>query len=300
MVTIELLSALDALIWLRTGERAAALLNCTQSTVSRGSRRCLQTFDLQLEKHGGEWELLGDPTLINLERRLHQLWRWRQGSGLRVDAQHWSGHWLQDSLPAPWIRGTASYFEYQRPLDLLRDGVIDAWICSAPDYPRHPDLKAICFVSTPIQLVVKPNHPLLARGGALCFDDLADYPVLPLPDGAFPRFQRMLEQLGLWSCPQRNARLRRARWFGRQPLEDLILMFETPLRQAAGVHDASHAQPLPLHLPVVVGEVVMVRKEFGRSPHLRALLDALGERAQHLSGDLSAVRVLGSSRLLAV
>jgi hypothetical protein len=90
VVSEEVLAALDALLWLRTGDRAAAYLQCTQPTVSRHSRRCLKVFGLAIAKQSGEWCLRGDQTLIDLERGVHQLLRWRQGRGLRLDGQHWS------------------------------------------------------------------------------------------------------------------------------------------------------------------------------------------------------------------
>jgi hypothetical protein len=84
---VEVLAALDALLWLRTRDRAAAHLQCTQPMVSRHSRRCLQVFGLEMEKRAGEWCLRGDQTLIDLERSVHQLLRWRQGRRLRLDGQ---------------------------------------------------------------------------------------------------------------------------------------------------------------------------------------------------------------------
>lgn len=290
VVTVELLATLDALIWLRTGARAASYLQCTQSTVSRHSRRCLEVFGLQMEKRGGEWCLLGDPTLLNLQRKVHQLLRWQQGSGLRLDAQHWCSHLLAPDLPPPWVSGNANFFEYERPLDLLQAGVIDAWLCSAPDLPDHPDLHAVQLTAMPMRLVVKPGHPLLDRPAPLHLDDLADYPVLPLPEGAFPRAQAVLESLGLWSCPGRDRRLRQASWFGQVPVEELMVAFDTPLRLAMG-HSEGWV-PLPLDLPLVVGEAVVVRRAFADSPHLRTLLDALSQRARLLAQGLKEVQLL--------
>ena len=109
MVSVELLAALDALLWLRTGERAAAYLQCTQSTVSRHSRRCLEVFGLQLEKRSGEWYLLGDQTLLDLQRGMHQLLRWRRGNRLRLDAQHWCAHLLDQGAPEPWWGGQLQF-----------------------------------------------------------------------------------------------------------------------------------------------------------------------------------------------
>jgi len=163
VVTVELLATLDALLWLRTGERAAGYLQCTQSTVSRHSRRCLEVFGLRMEKRAGEWCLLGDPTLLNLQRGVHQFLRWQQGTGLRLDGQYWCRHLLEPGLPVPWVSGNGNYFEYERPLALLQEGVIDDWLCSAPDLPEHPDLHTVQLTAMPMRLVVKPGHPLLAR-----------------------------------------------------------------------------------------------------------------------------------------
>lgn len=290
MVSVELLAALDALLWLRTGERAAAYLQCTQSTVSRHSRRCLEVFGLQLEKRSGEWCLIGDPTLLDLQRGVHQLWRWHRGTRLRVDAQHWCAHLLEPGVPQPWWGGNCNFFEQDRPLDLLQRGVIDAWMCSAPDLPHHPDLIAVQFTQMPMQLVVKPGHPLLSRGDRLSFEDLADYPVLPLPDGAFPRAQRILKDLHLWSCPERDRRFRQADWLGQVPVEEMMISFDTPLRLAAGLSDGW--QPLPLALPLLVGDALVVRRQHASSHHLERLLGTLVERAHSLAKGVSAVQVL--------
>jgi DNA-binding transcriptional LysR family regulator len=297
VVSVELLAALDALLWLRTGERAATYLQCTQSTVSRHSRRCLEVFGLQLEKRSGEWCLLGDQTLLDLQRGVHQLLRWRRGNGLRLDGQHWCSHLLDSGVPAPWVSGNGNFFEYERPLELLKRGVIDAWLCGAPDLPRHPDLHAIQFTEMPMLLIVKPRHPLLDRGSSISFADLADYPVLPLPDGAFPMAQRVLQGLNLWACPERDQRLRRAEWFGQVPVEELMIVFDNPLRQAAGLSEGW--LPLPLPLPLVVGEALVLKREFATSPHLQTLMSSLCSRARQLAAMVedADVRVLGSAKV---
>jgi DNA-binding transcriptional LysR family regulator len=287
---VDVLAALDALLWLRTGARAAAHLQCTQSTVSRHSRRCLQVFDLVLEKRSGEWCLQGDPSLIDLERGVHQLLRWRQGHGLRLDSQHWCGHLLATELPDAWTCGNTNYLEYQRPHELLLHGVIDAWVCSAPDLPDHPDLQAIQLTAMPLHMMVRPGHPLLERGDQLAFADLADYPVLPLPEGAFPKAQRILEDLSLWSCPERDRRFQQAPWFGTVPLEDLMISFGTSLQQVTGFLDGN--VPLPLSLPISVGEALVVKREYAGSPHVHSLLAALFARASQLASGLQDVEVL--------
>jgi DNA-binding transcriptional LysR family regulator len=293
VVSEEVLAALDALLWLRTGERAAAYLQCTQSTVSRHSRRCLRVFGLEIEKQSGEWCLRGDQTLIDLERGVHQLLRWRQGRGLRLDGQHWNSHCLPAELPLSWAAGNHNYFEYHRLQELLRKGVIDAWLCSAPDLPGDPGLHSIQLTAMPLQLLVKAGHPLLDRGDQLTWDDLADYPVLPLPDGAFPKTQAILEHRGLWSCPERDRRLRLAPWFGSIPVEEWMISFGTPLRRAAGL--LADLLPLPLSLPIRVGEAVVVKQEFAANSHFRSLLAALVSQARQLAGGLAEVEVLLAS-----
>lgn len=293
MVSEEVLAALDALLWLRTGDRAAAYLQCTQPTVSRHTRRCLQVFGLAMEKRAGEWCLRGDQTLIDLERGVHQLLRWRQGRGLRLDGQHWSSHCLPSDLPGTWVAGNHNFFEYQRPQELLHKGVIDAWMCSAPDLPGDPGLHTIQLTAMPLQLLVKPGHPLLDLGNQLTWADLADFPVLPLPDGAFPKVQAILEDRGLWSCLERDRRYQQASWFGLVPVEEWMISFGTPLQRAAGLLDG--LLPLPLSLPIRVGEAVVVKREFAANPHLLTLLAALSHRVQLLAFGLVEVELLRPS-----
>ena len=66
---------LDTTVWLRSGEKAAQRLHCSQSTVSRNNVETLALFDLALERVRGEWQFDGDSTLLFMERRVHQLKR---------------------------------------------------------------------------------------------------------------------------------------------------------------------------------------------------------------------------------
>ena len=139
MVELDWLAALDGLIWLRTGHQVEARLGIGQSSVSRLSRRCAEAFGLSLVRCGSEWNFKGDTTLLNLERRVHQAVRWTRGRPLRLEAQHWSGPLLCEPAPAGWIAGCFHFHEYERPLQLLREGVIDAWVASYPDVPAATD-----------------------------------------------------------------------------------------------------------------------------------------------------------------
>lgn len=282
MVTLEYLAALDHLIWLRTGQRAADALCCAQPTVSRNSKKCLDTFRLSLHKQSGEWQIEGDCSLLNAERTVHQRWRWQNGSRLRLDAQHWSSALVQRAALSGWTSGNLNYFEYERPSALLRDGVIDAWLCTAPDAPRAEGLYGRQLSLMPMHLIVKEGHPLLAREAPLQWSDLAAYPLLPLPDGAFPVFERVMRRLDLWPTPEREARIQQQPWFRHTPLEDLLIGYTTPLSLPLY---GEGWQRLPLQLPIHVGDVLVVREEFRDHPRThdlaRQLLQQLATASSH-------------------
>jgi len=102
LLHIEELDALDLLIWHRKGVRAAGLLHCNQSTISRRAQHCLQTLNLRLVRLNGEA--------------------------------------FAQPMPKGWLPGVFDHVAMARPLQLLRDRVIDAWIASyQPDLPDPDD-----------------------------------------------------------------------------------------------------------------------------------------------------------------
>ena len=278
MISVDCLAALDHLIWLRTGQRAAEALDCVQPTVSRNSRKCLEVFELELERSRGEWRLIGDPTLLNLERRVHQLQRWSRNHTLRLEAQHWSAPGLDRLNLQGWWRGNFNQLDYEQPQLLLEQSVIDAWICSAPDAPIKPGLHGFRLTTMPMQLMVPCGHPLAARRGPIPWEDLLPYPVLPLPSGSFPLFERVLERCALLPCPEREQAMRQAPWWGQQPVEDLLIGYASPL--TLHLYGEGWVR-LDQALPVEVGDVLMVREAFLDHPRTQALHRQLIE---HLSG----------------
>lgn len=277
MISVEWLEALDHLIWLRTGQRAAEALACTQPTVSRNSRKCLDTFGLQLNRSSSEWQLIGDTYLLNLERQVHQQRRWMRDLTLRLEAQHWSVPGL-DQLELPqWQRGNFNQLDYAQPLALLEQGVIDAWICSAPDAPVRPGLAALRLTTMPMHLMVPCGHPLLDRQDPIDWDDLLPYPVLPLPSGSFPLFEAALERCGLLPSAAREQAIKESDWYGRVPVESMLIGYASPLT----MHLYGDAWVrLPKRLPVEVGDVLMVREPFRDHPRTHELMARL---LQHLS-----------------
>ena len=290
VVELDWLTALDGLIWLRTGHQVEAKLGIGQSSVSRLSRRCAEVFGLSLARGGSEWNFKGDTTLLNLERRVHQAVRWSHGRPLRLEAQHWSGPLLCEPAPAGWIAGCFHFHEYERPLQLLREGVIDAWVASYPDVPAatDPTIACIGLSRMPIWLVVDQAHPLLELGEQVTFADVAAYPFMPLPDGAFPKFQAVLEACGLWdaSTPKR---IRDPSWLGQINREDLLVGFATPLSLLLS---GDCCRVLPLKLPVEVGDALLVPRQYERAPQTLQLLAELRSRLQSLAGAAPELVVL--------
>ena len=116
MVTPEELTALDLLVWLRSGEAASKRLGISQPTISRISKRVLGVFGLTPIRNQGEWVFRGSEELLNLQRGVHQEHRWRQGNPLRIDAQYYSGPiFLGNELP-DWIAGNFDFLDINLPL----------------------------------------------------------------------------------------------------------------------------------------------------------------------------------------
>ena len=85
MVTPESLDALDFLVWLNSGYRAAKLCGCHQSSISRRAQDAAAIFGVSLERERGFWQLSGSTALLDLEREVHQLHRLLRGSQLRLE-----------------------------------------------------------------------------------------------------------------------------------------------------------------------------------------------------------------------
>ena len=281
---------MDGLIWLRTGSRVASRVSVSQSTVSRNARRCADVFAVDLVRRGGEWYLKGNLALLNLERQVHQLVRWLDDQPLRLEAQHWSAPLVSPSPVDGWIAGNLDFFEYHRPLQLLRDHVIDAWITSYPDVPADdPNLVSIHLSRMPMMLVVKDGHPLLDLGDRVSFEAIARYPILPLPDGAFPGFQQVLIDCGLWQPAAKDGPAEPPAWRGQSGVEDLLVGFATPL--TLPLYGESFRQ-LPLRLPVEVGDALVVARAFIDYPQTHQLAAFLRTRLRSLAATTPELVIL--------
>jgi hypothetical protein len=73
-----------------------------------------------------------------------------------------------------------------------------------------------------------------------------------------------------------------------------MISFGTPLQRVTGFLEG--CVPLPLPLPMSVGEALVVKRDFAASPHLHSLLAALLNRAVQLASGLEDVKVLLSDQ----
>ena len=290
VVTPGALASLDLLVWLRTGQEAAARLDTSQSSVSRRVNEVARVFGLELRKSDGEWLFEGDPTLLNLERQVHQRFRWERGLPLRLEAQFYSGPLFCSGLSDDWIRGNFDFLEVHTPLRHLRDGVIDGWIATYPDLPDDDDPDFACFHLTryPLRLAVPEGHPLLALGNAIRLEDVHPYPTVALDNGAFPTVQAALEALNLWNRSlQRGARV---------SLQMTAASLDDPLAVSPASLFTCHLLPgswrlLPLDLAMASGDSLIARREYANHPRLQLLLQHLRQRAAELAERHSEVSV---------
>jgi len=280
MVELDQLMALDGVQWLGSGEAVANRYGISQATVSRACRRVLKRFDLQIERQNGELELIGDQTLLRLERQVHQQARLAGHRPLRLEATYWSAPTLCADLPAGWLLGRSDIVGVRRNFQMLEDGIVDAWIAGLPDLPtaEQPDLTAVPLSRMPVFFTCAPGHPLLERQ-RLTVADIAQFPTLALPSGSYPLVERALQAIGLWNDGVRMTRYRRDLWEGKAEAE-LVVGYGTPLSmQISG----GCLCRLPLQLPIVSGDALVFRRALADSPRLQQLLNHLRAKVSQLA-----------------
>ena len=280
MVDLDSLAALDALHWLRTGDEVYRRFGFSESTVSRQCRRCLELFGLSQQRIEGEWCIVGDPRLLQMERRVHQLARWLGRRPLRLEATYWSGPLLATPTPPEWRLGLCNIVGVARNFQLVRDRIVDVFLAGLPDLPDpdDPDLTSIVLADLPVFYVVRPDHPLVGQA-QLRVEQIAHYPSLGLPEGAYPRVEAALRALGLWNDPVRMGRYRRERWEGRAEAE-LVVGYGTSLSLEIS---GGQLVRLPLELPFRSGEALVVRRDCVDHPVLRDLQHCLLGRLRRLA-----------------
>ena len=229
MVELEVLEALDGLQWLKTGEEVSRRFGISQPTVSRYVSKALSTFDLEINRINGEWDLVGDQTYLRLEREVHQMARRLGYRPLRLEATYWTAPTICTNLPGDWMLGQSNIVGIERNFKLVHDRIVDACIAGLPDLPtsQHPSLTAIVLSRMPVFFTCSPGHPLLSME-RLSYSDIAEYPTLALPTGSYPKVEEALKGISLWNDGVRMSRYRREKWEGRTESE-LVVDYGTPL-----------------------------------------------------------------------
>jgi hypothetical protein len=288
LVDLDSLMALDALQWLRTGEEVSRRFAISAASVSRQSRKCLDLFGLDLQRVNGEWNTLGDSSILLLERRVHQTARWMGRRPLRLEATYWSGPLLCSPVPEGWVLGLSNIVGVPRNFQLVRERIVDVCLAALPDCPSDddPELVALCLSSMPVFFVVGVGHPLVGRRD-LAYSDIAEYPTLGLPSGAYPLVEKSLKSIGLWSDFVRMSRYRREAWEGKTEAE-LTVGYGTALSMEVS---GSGLVPLPLNLPFDSGEVMVVRRDFLSHPRLLALRAVIDDRLRLLAQRFPEIRL---------
>jgi hypothetical protein len=233
MVSLEELTALDFQIWLRTGKLAARACRCNQSTISRRVDRTLVGFGLRLGRRGGEWVVKGNGLLLAMERELHQLARFRGHQPLRLEVGPLMAPLVADPAPPGWLLGRNDTIGMSRPLRLLRERVIDAWLIDDTldlPPPEDPEISRFDLFQYPLWLLCAPGHPLDGVG-RVSFDDLRRFPIPQLPPELFPHTSRHLAHLGLAGPLQRTACYDPADWEGRTA-DGVTLSYANPFNLA--------------------------------------------------------------------
>lgn len=288
MVDREDLEALDFLLWQRTGELAARALDCHQATVSRRLARCRQVFGLSLRREQGEW--ICDPdALLDLERHVHQLGRFLGQRPLRLEGFPIGSAALLWPSPEGWQISCCDHLGVDRPLELLRQRVIDAWVCDADqDLPAEAlaDLAVVPLWRGPALLAAAAGHPLAGEAG-LAIDDLLRFPSLDLPDPGY-RFSRpRYRALGFGDQPNAMRRFDIASWEG-QTAGQVTLVCTTSLNSLALPAQVVLDTP-PLFSN---GGSLLTRLDQVDQPAIVALEATLRQRLRALEGRLPACALL--------
>ena len=291
LVDLDALTALDALQWLRTIEEVSKLFGLSQTTVSRQSRKCLDLFGLDLQRIEGEWNTVGDATILALERCVHQVARWQGRRPLRLEATYWSGPLLCTPVPDNWILGLANIVGVPRNFQLVRERIVDVCLTGLPDCPPagDPELTSITLSKMPVFFVARPGHPLINQA-QLSFDDIAQYPTLGLPPGSYPRVEACLKKLGFWNDHVRMFRYKRENWEGKTEAE-LTIGYATSLSMEVSGGDLVR---LPLELPFASGEAIVCRRDFIDHPRLHSLQALLLSRLAGLAERHGDIQLIGN------
>lgn len=200
MLTVEELICLDHRAWLHTQQRVADQLGYSQSQVCRIERRCLKTLkELGLPLSQRHCHLYDDDLgLLSSLRRIHQVLRFEQRRGLRLQTTTWLRHLVLEPAPPGWSVNPAPLHATNdcSSVELVEARVIDAALVTGPETPHaaHPNLCSITLSQHPLLLLVPGDHAL-AREGGLSQDDIKGHSELAHSSFINTRCREVMEVL---------------------------------------------------------------------------------------------------------
>ena len=159
MVSLDLLSSFDGMIWLQSGKKVGELFEQHQTTISRNQKKCAQIFGIKLQKISSNWQPQGDSLLLQLERKVHQTARLQGKSSLRLDANRWINSALFTLPPPGWLVSSAKNVTNPHILECLQHRIVDAYLCPLSDLPTEDQhLKNIKLNTKKIGIVILKEH----------------------------------------------------------------------------------------------------------------------------------------------
>lgn len=179
MLEVEALTIADAYEWLGTGIAASEYLDCHQTTVSRTVQ--------QIRNTQAKLVAIGAQELLEAERKIHQILRFRQGKDLRLHLYQWTNQLIRRNVPSNWAPNPLRTSATKVPgICLLENRFIDA-IC-AP-YPLIANANQSIFTIIPLyasflQLLSNKNAPIakeknLSEADIACMTKLGKLDFVP-------------------------------------------------------------------------------------------------------------------------
>ncbi len=159
MVSLDLLSSFDGMIWLQSGKKVGALFDQHQTTISRNQKKCAQVFGIKLQKISNNWQPQGESPLLQLERVVHQVARFQGKSSLRLDANQWLDSAFFNPPPAGWLVSSAKKGTNPHSLECLQQRIVDVCLYPLTDIPdENQCLKRIKLNSKKMGVVILQEH----------------------------------------------------------------------------------------------------------------------------------------------
>ncbi len=275
MVSLDLLSSLDGLIWLQSGKQVGELFHQHQTTVSRNLKKCSEVFGFSFQKSGGKWSIDGDTHILDMERQVHQLARLQKKAPLRLDVNYWFDGVFCSPPPDGWLIGNSKRLGTQHSQELLLSNIVDAWLCPQHEAPSEgEELKMIHLCKLPIQLLVSPDHPLLKQG-EIKLDQVKSYPIDSIPPKTYPGTDKILQTIGVSPTPRRSNKQSINAETTQEGSAKTIHLGSVLTKNQHGLE----LVPLQLSLGINTGVVLITRRENSNKPSILHLTKHL---EQHL------------------